>query len=141
MKKHFNIEQAKEMIDSGLVDIQSHTYDMHQWAPFELERGYKEDEIRQNILKLKKESELDYKSFVEEDISKMRELIKEAGGELTAISYPSGLHDTLSDVVVSQNKIKATFTIEEGVNTIVKGLPQSLYNLKRNNVDVNTKFE
>ena len=32
---HYSYEQAKEMSDSGLVSIQSHTFDMHQWAPYE----------------------------------------------------------------------------------------------------------
>ena len=29
---HFNWQQAQEMASSGLVSIQSHSYDMHQWA-------------------------------------------------------------------------------------------------------------
>ena len=29
---HFSCEQAKEMVDSGVISIQSHTYDMHQWG-------------------------------------------------------------------------------------------------------------
>ena len=31
MTPHFTWEQAREMADSGLVSLQSHTYDMHQW--------------------------------------------------------------------------------------------------------------
>ena len=32
---HFDFEKAREMVDSGLIEIQSHTYDFHQWAPYE----------------------------------------------------------------------------------------------------------
>jgi peptidoglycan/xylan/chitin deacetylase (PgdA/CDA1 family) len=35
MTPHFGWEEANQMIASGLVSIHSHTYDMHQWAPFE----------------------------------------------------------------------------------------------------------
>ena len=37
--------------------------------------------------------------------------------------------------VLKENGIKATVTIEEGTNEIIKGLPQSLYVLKRYNMD------
>lgn len=32
---HFTWEQGREMVRSGTVDLQCHTYDMHQWAPYE----------------------------------------------------------------------------------------------------------
>ena len=35
MTPHFGAAEMQEMVDSGLISIQSHTYDMHQWLPFE----------------------------------------------------------------------------------------------------------
>ena len=35
MTPHFGAAEMQEMVDSGLISIQSHTYDMHQWPPFE----------------------------------------------------------------------------------------------------------
>ena len=52
---HYSYEQAKEMSDSGLVSIQSHTFDMHQWAPYE-----PGDRVRNNILRWKDETEEEY---------------------------------------------------------------------------------
>ncbi len=31
MTPHFGAAEMQEMVDSGLISIQSHTYDMHQW--------------------------------------------------------------------------------------------------------------
>ena len=35
MTPHFGAAEAAEMAGSGLISIQSHTYDMHQWPPYE----------------------------------------------------------------------------------------------------------
>ena len=50
---HFGQAEISEMLESGLISIESHTYDMHQWAPFETG----EKPIRPNILPLDGESE------------------------------------------------------------------------------------
>ena len=44
------------MEGSGLVRVQSHTYDMHQWPAFE------EGRARENILRWEDEGELDYRA-------------------------------------------------------------------------------
>ncbi len=141
MEKHFGINEAKEMIQSGLVDVQSHTFNMHEWKPYEIERGIREDKIRENILKLDGETEEEYIKFLNQDLDNYKELEDKIGGKLHSVAFPSGLHDTLSDVILSQYGILSTFTIDEGTNWIIKGLPQSLYNLKRNNITQETDLE
>ncbi len=142
LRPHFSFDEAKEMVDSGLIDIQSHSYDMHQWKEFELDRNIDSSKIRENVLKLENESEQDYIDALKNDIAKMQNIIFEnLNKNITAFSYPSGKHDTLSEVVLSQNGILATVTIDEGENTIIKGLPQSLYLLKRYNVEESTNLE
>lgn len=136
---HFTYKQAKEMIDSGLISIQSHTYDMHQWAPYEVnESGDALENIRENILKLETETETEYREALKADIQKMNQEMQENLGEgqtAIALAYPSGKQDTLTNVVLQENGIKATVTIDEGMNEIIKGLPQSLIGLKRYNMD------
>lgn len=128
---HFTYEQAKEMMDSGLISIQSHTYDMHQWAPYELNP----DVIRENILQLDDEEEDKYIEELRVDTRKMKEeLYNNLGIEVGALAYPGGYYDLLSGALLAEEGIKVTFSIEEGVNEIVKGLPQSLYALKRFNM-------
>lgn len=129
---HFTYEQAKEMIDTGIISVQSHTYDMHQWKPYEVGRVT----ARENILQLENESETKYMQALAEDTVKMAEEIKEKlKQEVVALAYPSGMYETLTNVVLKENGIKATVTINEGNNEIIKGLPQSLYALNRYNMD------
>jgi len=131
---HFTYEQAKEMMDSGLISIQSHTYDMHQWSEFEKSP----EASRENILKLDNEQEKQYIDDLRIDAQKMKEEMKNnLGIEPVALAYPGGYYDTLSGALLKEEGIKATFSIEEGVNEIVKGLPQSLYALKRFNMTEN----
>ena len=131
---HFDFDKAKEMIDSGLIDIQSHTYDFHQWK--EYENG---DKVRENLLKLEDEIEAEYVDDLRNDCQKQGELFKNNLGIIpVALSYPSGKHETLTDVILKEEGIKISFTIEEGNNTIIKGLPQSLIALNRYNMDERT---
>ena len=123
---HFSYEQAREMIDSGLIDIQSHTFDMHQWSAFE------KGEARSNIMPFEKEKEADYISLLKNDISRsQKEILEGTGNGVTALAYPLGKYNTLTEVVLGRMGIKATFTVQTGTNTVIKGLPQSLRAMKR----------
>jgi len=128
---HFTFEQAKEMQESGLISIQSHTYDMHQWAPYE-----SGNMVRENILKLEDESEKEYMNALRADVAQYKAGIEGSlENEVIALSYPNGKYETLTNVVLKEEGIKATVTINEGPNEILKGLPQSLYALNRYNMD------
>lgn len=125
---HFTYEQAKEMIDSGLISIQSHTYDMHQWSEFESNSN----NVRESVVQLEGENEEKYIKALRLDAQKMsEELETNLGVEVKALAYPTGAYSELSSAILKEEGIKVTFSVEEGVNEIVKGLPQSLYALKR----------
>ena len=82
---HFTYEQAKEMVDSGLIEIQSHTYDMHQWQPFE------EGPARVNATQMPWESEEEYVRYFRDDIARSVKLIEEnVGCDVYALAYPGG---------------------------------------------------
>ena len=116
----------KEMTDSGLISIQSHTYDLHQTAQYE------SGEARESILKLPDESEESYIAAMGEDYQLEKELIEFITGEsVDALAYPKGEFDELSYTVINQLGISVTFTTETGCSTIIKGMPQSLLNLPR----------
>lgn len=130
MTPHFSYEQAQEMIDSGTISIQSHTYDMHQWEPFE------EGTFREGILPLEGESEQEYIQAFTQDLTRSRTEIQENTTEtVTALAYPGGRSTQLAQVLCGQLGLKATMTTEPRVNTLVKGLPQCLYGLGRFSVD------
>lgn len=122
MIPHFTQEQAAEMEASGLVTIESHGYDMHEV------QGRDPEPIRVGILPREDESEWDYAAFLQEDCQAMTDLLGKTPGVL---AYPYGYASELSEVVLHEMGIYATVTIEEKINTIIKGLPQSLRQMGR----------
>ena len=128
---HFGYEQAVEMMNSGLISVQSHTYDMHQWPPYE-----SADQVRENISAFDGESDEDYITALTNDIvGYQEEFAAQTGYELTALAYPEGIYSTLSEVIVHRNGIDITLSTDSQCrNTIVKGLPQTLYALGRYNM-------
>lgn len=130
IKPHFTYEQAKEMMDSGVISVQTHTYDMHQ------SQDYEEGEARTGAAMLKGESEQEFMEAMENDLTQaINEMKAQTGYEITALAYPNGVYSDLSQHVCRSAGIKATFTIEPRTNVLVKGLPQCLFGMGRYNVD------
>ncbi len=124
---HFSYQEAREMTDSGLISVQSHTYDMHQWEPYETG-----DFIRSNILKLENETEQEYIDFLTADFQRSRDELEQATEKpVNVLAFPGGSSDTLSQYVLSSLGVKATLSIESGKAVLVKGLDQSLYAMNR----------
>ena len=48
-----------------------------------------------------------------------------------ALAYPEGVYSELTQAVAVENGIAITLTSDPGVNTLVRGLPQSLLALHR----------
>ncbi|HHX74512.1 MAG TPA: polysaccharide deacetylase family protein [Firmicutes bacterium] len=133
---HFGYGEAREMLASGLLEIQSHTYDMHQSAEYEGERA------RTAVVPLAGESEEAFIEALRADFQQSRQTLeKETGTAVFALSYPLGKYSDLTEVVLKELGVKVTLTTEPGVNTLIKGLPQCLQALKRIPVDENTSPE
>lgn len=128
---HFSYEQAKEMLASGSIDIQSHSFDMHQWPEYE-ESGT----IRTCMLPLESETESSYIGALQADVEKYDSIRQQELGEgFCAIAYPGGFYSDLVEVLVHEAGIPVTLsTRTDSRNVLVKGHPQSLYALCRMNV-------
>lgn len=123
---HFSIDEAREMYESGLIDFGSHSFDMHQAEKFE------KNKARTNAMKFEDESEKEFIEILEKDIASENKLInKIKDKDVDSFAYPGGYYSDLTAVILSENNIKSTVTTIEGQNYIIKGLPQSLYGLKR----------
>ena len=133
-----NPSSTAEMMASGAVDVQSHTYDMHQWSG-----GETKTPVRESALQFDGESDADYMEALAQDISiYQEEYTAHIGKRYNVLSYPQGLYSVLSEVVAAQCGIEATITTEAGrKNTLVKGLPQTLRALSRFNVTEETTDE
>jgi len=126
---HFGDAEMREMAQSGVISIQSHTYDMHRSETLD-------DPWRNGVLRMESEDETVYIEHFREDIARSKLGIEGVTGEkVIALAFPGGQRDILSDMLLYEAGIKLTFTTQHGVSTIVKGLPQSLFRMKRINVE------
>ena len=128
---HFGYDEARAMLASGVLDVQSHTYDMHQWAPFESGPA-----IRTSALPLEGESEAEYAAALAADLERYnQERQAELGEGFCALAYPGGYYNDLTEVLIHQAGIPITLSIRtDSRNVLLRGLPQSLYALCRWNI-------
>ncbi len=130
---HFSLEEAHPWVEKGVVRIQPHSYDMHQTEQFD------GADRRLGVLIRADESETQYVSALTQDYLRCVDLIESALDEdCTAFSYPYGMYDNLSEIVLRSLGVKVTLSTKEGVNEILKGLPQSLIQLRRIDVSGGT---
>ena len=123
---HFSYTQAAEMSASGLIEIQSHTYNMHQ------SEAYETGVARTTAQRRPEESESAFIELFRADFIQSKEEIEQGtGAPVTAYSYPLGDASVLTDALLRDMGVKITLTTKSGVNVLVKGLPQSLLQLKR----------
>ena len=120
----FTFEQAARM--AGVVDIQSHTYDMHQWQPFEAGRA------RANILIWEDEDVDSYIEILRHDHQQMIDIVHEhLGTEIIAIGFPLGHYDELVHSVLTSMGLRVSFSTRGRMNTVTAGSAQSLLALGR----------
>ena len=128
MTPHFGADEAREMVDSGLISVQSHTFDMHQWPPFEDGNA----QVRETLLPFDGEADADYEAAVEADFAESRKLLESITGQpVNALAFPEGAYVTLTQDALRSAGAELTFTTVRAVNTVVKGLPQSLCAMPR----------
>lgn len=118
-----NWSEIKEMCDGGIVDIQSHSYDLH-----------KNTANRSGAKKKKGETLEQYREFLSADASKMKDrMLKYAGKAPVAFAYPFGSYSEESADILKKCGIEMVLTCEERVNIIKKAEPESLFRLGRYN--------
>ncbi len=119
---HFGSAEMMEMEKSGVIDVQCHTYQMHQNAA--LEKG----EAYENILKKFGEKDTDYVKRVKADFSEWEKTFNK---KIKAIAYPHGLSDLLSQAIANEYGIELSFSTNPETDTLVKGIHSSGYALGR----------
>lgn len=123
---HFSYAEAKKMLDSGVISIESHTFDLHQSETLDPEP------VRRTANILPGETQEHYAGVFAADLAKsMQSILDGTGHRVTALSYPEGEYTILSEVLCKDAGLKATFTTKQQTNTLVKGLPQCLYGMGR----------
>ncbi|MBR7081980.1 MAG: polysaccharide deacetylase family protein [Oscillospiraceae bacterium] len=124
----FSYEDAAPWIEKGVIDVQSHSFDMHQLKSY----GYSG---RDGMLRLKDESDEAYAAAVKADCLAFAESRRDKiSTELTALSYPFGYYTKELDSILSECGIQMTFTIKERINSLKIGDPSCLRMMGRFNI-------
>lgn len=128
---HFGETEAREMDASGLVSIQSHTFDWHQSTA--LDSGAL---VRPSVKAFSGEQPGKYNYEFALDCQKINSLLESIGlPKADQFAFPIGITETAAFVVQKEEGIKLTVTTNfRQANNLVPGLPQSLLCLGRLNV-------
>jgi peptidoglycan/xylan/chitin deacetylase (PgdA/CDA1 family) len=123
-------DEAKEMYDSGVFDIQSHTYNMHNKG--KVKRGFERGVITEPIyINGQLETNAAYEKRVLSDILYSKQQIEEkVGNKVVALCYPYGDYSDQSESLIKEAGYKMSLTIQPGVNIKTNGA----YKLNRINV-------
>jgi peptidoglycan/xylan/chitin deacetylase (PgdA/CDA1 family) len=117
---HVTWDHILQMHLSGRWEIQNHSYDCHTYTS------------RNGVSQMKGESYESYKDFLTGDLMKLQDKLEEVTGVIpNTFTYPFGAFSENTDKVLKSLGFKATFSCTEGISTIKKGDPDSLYKLKR----------
>lgn len=118
---HITWDEAREMVDSGLVEIQNHSYNSHTT-----------DQGRNGTKKKSGESQGAYAEYIYADIGKLQsETERNLGYRPVLFAYPFGSVSEASYMPLKELGFKITLSCEEKVNYIKSSEPEDLYMLGR----------
>lgn len=117
---HLSWDTLREMMDSGLVEIQNHTYNLHS-----LDKG------RSGCKKKRGENSEDYANLLTHDIGGLQEKCREhLNYTPTTFTYPYGGISNASLEIIKSLGFTASLSCQEGTNELTRN-PEQLYLLKR----------
>ena len=117
---HCTWPQINEMLQSGLVEIQNHTYNLHTY-----------NNGRHGCAKKAGEPLASYRSMLCEDVLKLQNRITEmTGAASSTFTYPFGSFSKETKQIIRELGFRATLSCESGISTVTRD-PESLYLLKR----------
>lgn len=118
---HITWNEAREMIESGLVEIENHSYNSHTTG-----KG------RNGTKKKSGESAEAYSNYFHNDIGRLQEEINQNLGYYPQLfAYPFGSISNASYDILKEMGFKVTLSCEEKVNYPEPNNPDSLYMLGR----------
>ncbi len=131
----FAFEEAAPWVEKGVVDVQSHTFDMHQLESY----GYSG---RDGVRRMRGESAEDYRRALLGDAEAFRARRGDrVATELLALAYPFGYYDLEADKIMEEAGYQLTVTIDERINRLRTGDEECLRMLGRFNVTDHTSGE
>lgn len=130
-EERFSYEQALPWVEKGVLDLQSHSFDMHRLA----DEGIG---LRDGMLREEGETDEAYAAAVREDLRQFRDRREgRTPTELMALSFPYGYWTGELDRLLEQEGIDCTFTTVSCSNRLYTGRADCLRVLGRFNVEEN----
>jgi peptidoglycan/xylan/chitin deacetylase (PgdA/CDA1 family) len=118
---HLSYQDLREMVDSGLVELANHTYDLHKI------KG-----SRMGVSKVPGESNERYTKMLTEDLKKSQEaMLKNMGINMNIFTYPYGRFNPITIDILKQLGFKAALSCLDRVNVLDSNT--NLYKLGRFN--------
>jgi peptidoglycan/xylan/chitin deacetylase (PgdA/CDA1 family) len=118
---HTTWDQLKEMMESGHVEVQNHSYNLHRVCSGRYGCAQKNSESMEN-----------YEKVITEDVCKLQDRASFMLNYIpNTFTYPYGRYSDNLDVILKKLGFKATLSCKYGVNLISRDKPEKLFELKR----------
>jgi len=133
---HFRWDEVRPWVQSGVIQIGHHSYDMHRWHrnPYE--------PWRDGVLPMEGESAEDHRNALKADFKKLQNIIKaELGIEVPVFAYPYGRYNAQTEEILQELGVRVTLTTRASLNVIEYGRPESLFLLGRFNMAEHTDLD
>lgn len=124
-------DQIQAMSDSGLWEIQNHTWNLHE-----------NNMERKGASRSEGEDQKAYETMLTADLKKLQTKLTDITGKTpNTFTWPYGAHTEDNRKILTDLGFQATLSCRSGVNTITKGDGEGLFLLKRNLRKPNTAIE
>lgn len=118
---HLTWDLIQDMQNSGLVEIQNHSYNMHIISPY-----------RYGCCQMSNEPLCDYEQVLAADVMELQDRAQSILNYTpNTFTYPYGRYNDNTESLLKKLGFKATLTATFGVNVVSKDSPDTLYGLKR----------
>lgn len=116
-KSFMTWQQAKEMQDSGIIDIQSHTYNLHNTLK---EGEFIPAMTNRLMVNGVKESNKEYEKRIERDLKLSKhEIEKYVGNKVIALSFPFGSYNGQCCKIAKDIGMDYQFSTSQGKNKLI----------------------
>ena len=118
---HLTWDLIQDMQNSGLVEIQNHSYNMHMISHY-----------RYGCCQMSNEPLCDYEQVLAADVMELQDRAQSILNYTpNTFTYPYGRYNDNTESLLKKLGFKATLTATFGVNVVSKDSPDTLFGLKR----------
>jgi poly-beta-1,6-N-acetyl-D-glucosamine N-deacetylase len=122
--KFVSWENVREMQASGLVEIASHSYNLHRGIPANPQGNQQPAAVTRTYDSSKNtyESDAAYQARIREDLAKNSRLLQEKTGKRPRIMvWPYGRFNSETQAIAAELSMPLQFTLDDGINPVGSG--------------------